>query len=77
VRGSKKRGRPSSNDGAERLDGNSILYMLMRTAIPKTVQCVRVGKSRVDIVKLCIIVQRAPGNLDFNPEFVLNYTIRR
>jgi hypothetical protein len=28
-------------------------------------------------VKLCIIVQHAPGNLDFILEFVLNYTIRR
>jgi hypothetical protein len=59
------------------LMANSILYMLMRTAIPMTVQCVRIGKSRVRVVKLCIIVQHAPGNLDFILEFVLNYTIRR
>jgi hypothetical protein len=28
-------------------------------------------------MKLCIIVQRASGNLDFNPEFFFNYTTRR
>jgi hypothetical protein len=73
VRGSKKRGRPFSNDGAESLDGKQHFIMLMRTAIPKILQCVRIETSRVGVVKLCIIVQHAPGNLDLIPETVLNY----
>jgi hypothetical protein len=59
------------------LMANSILYMLMRTAIPNSVQCVRIVKSWVGIVKLCIIVQHAPGNLDLIPETVLNYSTHR
>jgi hypothetical protein len=63
--------------GQKDLMANSILYMLMRTAIPKTVQCVPIGKSRVGVMKPCIIVQHAPGNLDFILEFVSNYTTQR
>jgi hypothetical protein len=47
------------------------------TAIPKTVQCVRIVKSRVSVVKLCITAQHAPANLDLVPEIVLNYSTRR
>jgi hypothetical protein len=47
------------------------------TAILKTVQCVRIVKSWVGIVKLCIIAQHTPANLDLVPEIVLNYSTRR
>jgi hypothetical protein len=47
------------------------------TAIPMTVQCVRIVKSRVGVVKLCIIVQHTPANLDLVPKIVLNYTTWR
>jgi hypothetical protein len=77
VRGSKKRGCPFSNDGAERLSGKQHFIYANETAIPKTVQCVRIVKSRVGIVKLCIIAQHAPANLDLVPEIVLNYSTRR
>jgi hypothetical protein len=36
----KKRGRPFSSDGAERLDGKQQFIYTNETAIPKTVQCV-------------------------------------
>jgi hypothetical protein len=77
VRGSKKRGRPFSNDGAKRLDGKQHFIYTNETAIPKTVQCVRIVKSRVGIMKLCIIAQHAPANLDLILDIVLNYTTRR
>jgi hypothetical protein len=47
------------------------------------VQCKIVSNSsvivkwRVGIVKLCIIAQHAPANLDLVPKIVLNYTTRR
>jgi hypothetical protein len=44
VRGSKKRGRPFSNDGAERLGGKQHFIYANETAIPKTVQCVQIVK---------------------------------
>jgi hypothetical protein len=74
VRGSKKPGHPFSNDGAERLGGKQHFIYANETAIPKTVQCVRIVKSRVGIVKLCIIAQHASANLDLIPEIVLNYS---
>jgi hypothetical protein len=75
VRGSKKQGHPFSNDGAERFGGKQHFIYANETAIPKTVQCVRIVKSRV--VKLCIIVQHAPANMDLVPKIVLNYSTRR
>jgi hypothetical protein len=77
VRGSKKQGRPFSNDGAKILGGKQHFIYANETAIPKTVQCVIIVKSRVGIVKLCIIAQHAPANLDLVPEIVLNYSTRR
>jgi hypothetical protein len=74
VRESKKQGRPFSNDGAERLGGKQHFIYANEPAIPKTVQCVRIVKSRLDVVKLCIIAQHAPANLDLVPEIVLNYS---
>jgi hypothetical protein len=60
------------------LVANSILYTYANeTAIPKTVQCVRIVKLRVGVVKLCIIAQHAPANLDLDPKIVLNYMTRR
>jgi hypothetical protein len=47
----KKWGRPFSNDGAERLGGKQHFIYANETAIPKTVQCVQIVKSRVGIVK--------------------------
>jgi hypothetical protein len=73
----KKRGHLLSNDGAERLGGKHHFIYANETVIPKTVQCVRIVKSRVSIVKLYIIVQHAPANLDLIPEIVLNYSTRR
>jgi hypothetical protein len=77
VRGSKKQSRPFSNDGAERLGGKHHYIYANETAIPKAVQCVRTVKSRVGVMKLCIIGQHAPANLDLIPETVLNYSTRR
>jgi hypothetical protein len=73
----KKRARPFLNDGAERLDGKQHFIYANETAIPKTVQCVRIVKSRVGVVKLCIIAQHAPVNLNLILEIVLNYSTRR
>jgi hypothetical protein len=70
----KKRGRQLSNDGAKRLGGKHHFIYANETAIPKTVQCVRIVKSRVGVVKLYIIAQHAPANLDLIPEIVLNYS---
>jgi hypothetical protein len=70
VRGSKKQGRPFSNNGAERPGGKQHFTYANETAIPKTVQCVRIVKSWVSVMKLCIIAQHAPAN----PEIVLNYS---
>jgi hypothetical protein len=77
VRGSKKQCRPFSNDVAERLCGKQHFIYANETAIPKTVQNVRIVKSRMGVVKLCIIAQHAPANLDLVPEIVLNYSTRR
>jgi hypothetical protein len=45
VRGSKKQGRPFTNDGAERLGGKQhFIYANNETTIPKTVQCVLIVK---------------------------------
>jgi hypothetical protein len=77
VRGSKKRGHPFPNDGAERLGGKQHFIYANEIAIPKTVQCVRIVKSRVGVVKLCVISQHAPANLDLIPEIILNYSTRR
>jgi hypothetical protein len=74
-RGDQKSG--VSNDGAERLGGKQHFIYANETAIPDTVQCVRIVKSRVGIVKLCIIAQHAPANLDLLPEIDLNYSTRR
>jgi hypothetical protein len=41
------------------------------------VQCVVIVKWRVGVVKLCIIAQHTPANLDLVPKIVLNYTTRR
>jgi hypothetical protein len=65
---------PFSNYGAEGLDGKQHFIYANGTAIPKTVQCVQIVKSRVGVVKLCIIAQHAPANLDLIPGIVLNYT---
>jgi hypothetical protein len=73
-RGSKKQGHPFSYDGAKRLGGKQHFIYANETAIPKTVQCVRIIKSRVGVVKLCIIEQHTPANLDLVPEIVLNYS---
>jgi hypothetical protein len=73
----KKRDHLFPNDGAERLGGKQHFICANETAIPKTVQSVRIVKSRVGVVKLCIIVQHAPANLDLVPKIVLNYTARR
>jgi hypothetical protein len=72
---SKKQGRPFSNYGAKRLDGKQHFVYANGTAIPKTVQCVQIAKSRVGIMKLCVIAQHTPANLDLIPEIVLNYTV--
>jgi hypothetical protein len=77
VCGSKKWGHPFPNDGAERLGGKWHFIYTNETAIPKTVQYIQIVKSRVSIVKLCIIAQHAPANLDLIPEIVLNYSTRR
>jgi hypothetical protein len=77
VRGSKKQDRPFPNDGAERLGGKQYFIYANETAIPKTVQSVLIVKLRVGVVKLCIIAQQAPANLDLVPKIVLNYTTRR
>jgi hypothetical protein len=77
CRDQKSRVIPPQMMGQKDLIANSILCMLMRTAISKTVQCVQIGKSRVGIMKLFIIMQHAPGNLVFIIEFVLGYTTRR
>jgi hypothetical protein len=71
------RGRPFSNDGAERLGGKQHFIYANETAIPKTVHCVQVVKSRVGVMKLCVISQHAPANLDLIPEIVLHYSTRR
>jgi hypothetical protein len=41
------------------------------------VHCVLIVKWRVGVVKLCIIAQHAPANMDLDPKIVLNYTTRR
>jgi hypothetical protein len=61
----------------ERLGGKQHFIYANETAIPKTVQCVRIVKSRVGVMKLCIIAQHTPANLDLVPEIVLNYSTRR
>jgi hypothetical protein len=52
----------------KRFGGKQHFIYTNETAIPKTVQCVRIVKSRV--MKLCIIAQHAPANLDLVPEIV-------
>jgi hypothetical protein len=58
------------------LVANSILYMLMRQQFQR-LHCVRIVKWRVGVMKLCIIAQHVPANLDLVPEIVLNYSTQR
>jgi hypothetical protein len=74
CRDKKKQSCPFSNDGAERLGDKHHFIYANETAIPKNVQCVRIVKSRVGIMKLCVTMQHATVNLDLIPEIVLNYS---
>jgi hypothetical protein len=63
VRGSKKQGRPFSNDGAERLSGKQHFIYANETAIPKTAECSnsKIKRGHHETVYYCATSSSKPG----------------
>jgi hypothetical protein len=74
---SKKRGRPSSNDGAKRLDGKQYFINANENSNSKDCALCSNRKIKGGHRETVYIAQHAPGSLDFILEFVLNYTTCR